>query len=54
MQLNSFCILCAIATMTDLKIAQMDIKGVYLNGKLNEEIYMQQPDGFNDGTGHIC
>ncbi len=40
MWLNSFRILCAIAAMTDLKIAQMDIKGAYLNGKLNEEIYM--------------
>src|SRR5258708_15775785 len=54
MWLNSFRILCAIAAMTDLEIAQMDIKGAYLNGKLNEEIYMRQPDGFNDGTGRVC
>src|SRR5258708_10131327 len=40
MWLDSFRILCAIATMTDLEITQMDIKGAYLNGKLNEEIYM--------------
>ncbi len=40
MWLDSFCILCLIAAMTNLKIAQMDIKGMYLNGKLNEEIYM--------------
>ena len=24
----------------------MDIKGVYLNGKLEEEVYMRQPEGF--------
>ena len=40
MWLDSFHILCVIATMTNLKIVQMDIKGTYLNGKLNEEIYM--------------
>ena len=40
--------------MTNLEIAQMDIKGAYLNGKLNEEIYMRQPNGFNDSTGRVC
>src|SRR6266436_2793073 len=40
MWLDSFCILYMIAAMTNLEIAQMDIKGMYLNGKLNEEIYM--------------
>lgn len=27
---------------------QMDVKGVYLNGWLKEEIYMKQPAGFDD------
>lgn len=27
-------------------VHQMDIVTVFLNGKLNEEIYMQQPDGY--------
>ena len=31
----------------------MDIKGAYLNSILDEEIYMAQPDHFNDGTGRI-
>jgi len=30
---------------------QMDIKGDYLNGMLRERVYMQQPEGFADGTG---
>jgi hypothetical protein len=29
----------------------MDIKGVYLNSILQELIYMNQPEGFEDGTG---
>jgi len=28
----------------------MDVKGAYLNSILNEEIYMVQPDHFNDRT----
>ena len=31
----------------------MDIKGAYLNSDLNEEIYMCQPDGFDDGLGCV-
>ena len=40
--------------MQKLHIQQMDIKGAYLNGMLKEHIYMQQPEGFADGTGQVC
>ena len=32
----------------------MDVKGAYLNGKLKETIYMEQPQGYSDGTSQIC
>ena len=32
----------------------MDVKGAYLNGTIKEQIYMKQPEGYDDGTGHIC
>ena len=38
--------LLAIATQEDLKINHMDIKSAFLNGDLEEEIYMQLPNGF--------
>ena len=38
--------LIAIAILHSLDIHQMDVKTAFLNGELNEEIYMEQPEGF--------
>nr|GEU56232.1 retrotransposon protein, putative, Ty1-copia subclass [Tanacetum cinerariifolium] len=40
--------LIAIASYYDYEIWQMDIKTTFLNGFLEEEIYMEQPKGFID------
>jgi hypothetical protein len=37
-----------------LKVRQLDVKGVYLNGKLTQSIYMEQLTGFDDGSGLVC
>jgi len=47
-------LLLAVAAKHKLYIHQMDIKGTYLNGILKEKVYMKQPEGYDDGTGHIC
>ena len=39
------CVLAPAAHM-DMDLDQMDVKTAFLNGKLDEEIYMQQPIGF--------
>nr|GEZ45959.1 retrotransposon protein, putative, Ty1-copia subclass [Tanacetum cinerariifolium] len=39
-------ILIAIAAFYDYEIWQIDVKTAFLNGYLNEEIYMEQPKGF--------
>nr|GEW78927.1 zinc finger, CCHC-type [Tanacetum cinerariifolium] len=39
-------ILIAIAAYYDYEIWQLDIKTAFLNGYLNEEVYMEQPEGF--------
>ena len=43
----------AMVNHLNWEIEMMDIKGAYLNSELDEEIYMAQPNNFNDGSGHI-
>ncbi|GKA99838.1 retrotransposon protein, putative, ty1-copia subclass [Tanacetum coccineum] len=41
-------ILKAITTFYDYEILQMDVKTAFLNGYLDEDVYMVQPEGFID------
>ena len=51
---SSIRFLLAFAVQHDLLIHQMDVKTAFLNGKLNEEIYMQQPEGYvKPGEEHL-
>lgn len=40
----------ALTPIEKLKIQQMDIKGAYLNGILQEKVYMRQPEWYKDST----
>lgn len=53
-KLTTFRVLLAIALHFDYHIHQMDVKCAFLNGHLNEEIYMNQPEGFHDGSSMVC
>ena len=39
-------VLIALASAFSLEIHQMDVKTAFLNGDLEEEIYMEQPESF--------
>ncbi|GJY56485.1 putative ribonuclease H-like domain-containing protein [Tanacetum coccineum] len=45
---NKARILLVYACALDFKLFQMDVKSAFLNGFINEEIYMAQPPGFID------
>ena len=46
-RLDSMRILLALAAQEDWEIHQIDVKTAFLNGELDEEIYMQQPEGYS-------
>ena len=44
----------AFACRYNLELRHIDIKGTYLNGKLEDDVYMWQPEGFiADGQQHL-
>ncbi|KAL0346535.1 UNVERIFIED_CONTAM: Retrovirus-related Pol polyprotein from transposon TNT 1-94 [Sesamum calycinum] len=45
-RITSIRVLIDVAALYDLEIHQMDVKTAFLNGELDEEIYMEQPEGF--------
>ncbi|GJR95397.1 retrovirus-related pol polyprotein from transposon TNT 1-94 [Tanacetum coccineum] len=47
-RLESIRILLAIACANDFKLYQMDVKSAFLNGFINEEVYVAQPSGLID------
>ena len=47
-RLESIRILLAYASHHNFKLQQMDVKSAFLNGPLNELVYVKQPPGFQD------
>jgi hypothetical protein len=47
-RLESIRILLAYATYHGFKLYQMDVKSAFLNGPIKEEVYVEQPPGFED------
>ena len=51
---DSLIIIMALVAHFDLELHQMDVKTTFLNGNLDEDIYMEQPGGFaKKGNEHL-
>jgi len=46
----------ALVAHFDLELKQMDVKTTFLNGYLEEEVYMKQHEGFSSSNGEhlVC
>jgi hypothetical protein len=52
---DSFRIVMALVAHFDLELHQMDVKTAFLNGDLDEDVYMTQPEGFVvEGKEHLA
>ena len=48
---DSLRIILALVAPFDLELQQKDVKTTFLNGELEEEVYMKQPEGFPSSDG---
>jgi hypothetical protein len=48
--------LLAYACSKNVKVYQIDIKSSFLNGELGEEVYIEQPEGFqlSENIDYVC
>ena len=44
----------ALSAALNMKMKQFDVCTAFLYGDLEEEIYMEQPEGWSDGTDKVC
>ena len=53
---DSMRIIMALVAHFDFDLHQMDMKTTFLNGNLEEEVYMKQPEGFSSSEGEhlVC
>jgi hypothetical protein len=49
----SICCILALVAIEDMEIHQMDVKTTFFNDDLEEEIYMEQLEGFTHGGKHL-
>jgi len=53
-KMKSVKVLLAIAAVKNYEAVHLDVSTAFLNGTLREEVFMDQPEGFEDGTDRIC
>lgn len=47
-------VLLTLAVNEGLEVHHLDVVAAFLNGALQETVYMEQPKGYDDGSGRVC
>lgn len=50
MRHTTILVILSLAAAFKWELTQLDVKNAFLHGELQEEVYMQQPQGFKDST----
>jgi hypothetical protein len=55
-RMEAICLLLAYACSKNVKVYQMDVKSSFLNGELEEEVYIEQLEGFqlSENIDYVC
>ena len=55
-KLNAIRILLSLVASSNWPLYQLDVKNAFLNGELEEEVYMSLPPGFEEKSGNriVC
>ena len=55
-QLEEIRMFLALSSHKNFKVYQMDVKSAFLNGKIEEEVYIEQPRGFilSEKKDYVC
>lgn len=53
-KMSTIRVLLSIAANEGLALKQFDVSTAFLYGSVKEEIYLRQPEGYDDGTGRVC
>lgn len=53
-RMESIKMILAYSSYKNIKVYQMDVKSAFLNGELEEEVYIEQPEGFAEKGDYVC